>query len=174
MTTKSKQQCQGYTHWGCILLRAWVGSQISKNQIYFQLHWSKLWLQFDLRVGLVFPTQRKSIVFLERQLPCWKLLTYLQGSSCHLEGMVSMEKTIPLGYLHMKSFQWYLETRLIFPVSGYLISWVFGSGFIFTGGPIVQFWRRTRHSFRSTVFSLHESSTAIGLWNQEASRLLIT
>ena len=65
--------------------------------------------------------------------------TYLQGSSCHLEGMVSMEKTIPLGYLHMKSFQWYLETRLIFPVSGYLISWVFGSGFIFTGGPIVQF-----------------------------------
>ena len=35
---KIKQQCQGYTHWGCILLRAWVGSQISKNQIYFQLH----------------------------------------------------------------------------------------------------------------------------------------
>ena len=34
----SKQQCQGYTHWGCILSRAWVGSQISKNKIYFQLH----------------------------------------------------------------------------------------------------------------------------------------
>ena len=30
MTTNSKQQCQGYTHWGCILSRAWVGSQISK------------------------------------------------------------------------------------------------------------------------------------------------
>ena len=70
MTTNSKQQCQGYTHWGCILSRAWVGSQISKNQIYFQLHLSKLWLQFHLRVDLVFPTQRKSIVFLERQLPC--------------------------------------------------------------------------------------------------------
>ena len=38
MTTNSEQQCQGYTHWGCILSRAWVGSQISKNQIYFQLH----------------------------------------------------------------------------------------------------------------------------------------
>ena len=38
MTTNSKQQGQGYTHWGCILLRAWVGSQISKNQIYVQLH----------------------------------------------------------------------------------------------------------------------------------------
>ena len=38
MTTNSKQQCQGYTHWGFILLRACVGSQISKNQIYFQLH----------------------------------------------------------------------------------------------------------------------------------------
>ena len=30
MTTNSKPQCQGYTHWGCILSRAWVGSQISK------------------------------------------------------------------------------------------------------------------------------------------------
>ena len=30
MTTNSIQQCQGYTHWGCILLRAWVGSQIFK------------------------------------------------------------------------------------------------------------------------------------------------
>ena len=30
MTTNSKQQCQGYTHWGCILSRAWFGSQISK------------------------------------------------------------------------------------------------------------------------------------------------
>ena len=30
MTTNSKQQCQGYTHWGCILSRAWVRSQISK------------------------------------------------------------------------------------------------------------------------------------------------
>ena len=26
----SRQQCQGYTHWGCILSRTWVGSQISK------------------------------------------------------------------------------------------------------------------------------------------------
>ena len=34
----------------------------SSNQIFG--------LQFDLRVGLVFSTQRKSIVFLERQLPC--------------------------------------------------------------------------------------------------------
>ena len=56
-----------------------------------------------------------------------------------LESMVSMEKIIPLGCLHRKSFQWYLETLLISSVSGYPISWVFGSGIIFTGGPIVQF-----------------------------------
>ena len=82
-------------------------------------------LQFDLRVGLVFPTQRKSIVFWQGQLPCWKLLVYLQGSSCHFESMASMENTIPLGYLNMKSFQWYLETLLISSVSGCPISWVF-------------------------------------------------
>ena len=113
------------THWGCILLKAWVGSQIYKNQIYFQLHLSNLWLQFDLRIGLLFPTQRKSIVFLQGQLPCWKLLIYLQGSSCHFESMASMENTIPLGYLNMKALQWYLETLLISSVSGCPISWVF-------------------------------------------------
>ena len=82
-------------------------------------------LQFDLRVGLVFPTQRKSIVFWQGQLPCWKLLVYLQGSSCHFESMASMENTIPLGYLNMKALQWYLETLLISSVSGCPISWVF-------------------------------------------------
>ena len=82
-------------------------------------------LQFDLRVGLVFPTQRKSIVFWQGQLPCWKLLVYLQGSSCHFESMASMENTIPLGYLNMKALQWYLETLLISSVSGFPISWVF-------------------------------------------------
>ena len=73
-------------------------------------------LQFDLRVGLVFSTQRKSIVFL---LPCWKLLTHFQGSSCHFESMASMEKTTPLGGLHMKFLQWYLETLWISLVFGY-------------------------------------------------------
>ena len=82
-------------------------------------------LQFDLRVGLVFPTQRKCIVFWQGQLPCWKLLVYLQGSSCHFESMASMENTIPLGYLNMKALQWYLETLLISSVSGCPISWVF-------------------------------------------------
>ena len=38
-----------------------------------------------------------------------------------LESMVSMEKIIPLGCLHRKSFQWYLETLLISSVSGYPI-----------------------------------------------------
>ena len=68
-----------------------------------------------------------------------EVLTYLQGSSGHFESMVLMEKTIPLGDLHVKSFQWYLGTLLIASVSGYPISWVFGSGIIFSGGPIVQF-----------------------------------
>ena len=77
------------------------------------------------------------IVFLQGQLPCWKLLIYLQGSSCHFESMASMENTIPLGYLNMKALQWYLETLLISSVSGYPILGFFGSGIIFSGGPIV-------------------------------------
>ena len=70
MKTNSNSNAKDTLTGWCILSKAWVGSQISKTQIYFQLHSSNLWLQFHLRVGLVFPTQRKSIVFLERQLPC--------------------------------------------------------------------------------------------------------
>ena len=35
-TTQSSNAKKTPTGW-CILLKAWVGSQISKNQIYFQL-----------------------------------------------------------------------------------------------------------------------------------------
>ena len=48
-----------------------------------------------------------------------KVLAYLQGSSGHFESMASMEKTTPLGGLHMKSLQWYPETLRISLVSGY-------------------------------------------------------
>ena len=61
------------------------------------------------------------------------------GNSCHFGSMASMENTLPLGYMNMKSLQWYLETLLISSVSGYPIFWVFGSGIIFSGGPIVYF-----------------------------------
>ena len=37
MRTNSKQQCQDITLWLVHLVEAWVGSQISKDQIYFQL-----------------------------------------------------------------------------------------------------------------------------------------
>ena len=87
----------------------------------------------------------------------------------------------------MKSLQWYLETLQISLVSDYLTSCLSGS----EGSPSV-----VDHSFNlegelttppegAQSLSFHrsfpkgrgcslEASTAIGLWNQEESRLLIT
>ena len=91
-------------------------------------------------VGLVFPTQRNLLSSWKDSLPFWKFLTYLQGSSCHFESMASMDKATPLGCLHMKSLQWYLETLRISLASGYptfLFLWL--SGIIFSGRSIIQF-----------------------------------
>ena len=85
------------------------------------------------------PNSKGISCLLGKTVTMLKAFHLARGSLCHYESMVSMEKTIPLGDLHMKSFQWYLETLLISSVSGYSISWVFGSGIIFTGGLIVQF-----------------------------------
>ena len=69
MTTYSKQQYQGYTHWGCILSRAWVGSQISKIRfISNSINRSLVTIRPQGRSSL--PNSKESIVFLERQLPC--------------------------------------------------------------------------------------------------------
>ena len=136
-------------------------------------------LQFDFRVGLVFAIQRKLI---ERRL---EVLTYLLGSSGHFESMASMEKTTPLGGLHMKVLQWYLETLRISLVSDYLTSCFSGSqgsssvvdqSFNFEGElttPLGGAQSLSFHrSFPKGLGCSLEASTAIGLWNQEESRLL--
>ena len=115
-----------------------------------------------------------------------KLLTHFQGSSCHFESMASMEKTTPLGGLHMKSLQWYQETLQISLVSDYLTCFSGSQGFICSGRPIIQFEGGLttplegaqslsfHRSFPKGLGCFLEASTAIGLWNQEESRLLIT
>ena len=73
---------------------------------------------FNLREGLVYPNQKK--------LDKLKILmvSILQGHTTtprklmSLIGvMASMEKTIPLGQIHMRPFQWFLKTNWHFPQS---------------------------------------------------------
>ena len=74
--------------------------------------------QFNLREGLVYPNQKK--------LDKLKILvvSILQGHNTtprklmSLIGvMASMEKTVPLGRIHVRPFQWFLKTNWQFPQS---------------------------------------------------------
>ena len=74
--------------------------------------------RFNLREGLVYPNQKK--------LDKLKILavSILQGLNTtprklmSLIGvMASMEKTVPLGRIHMRPFQWFLKTNWQFPQS---------------------------------------------------------
>ena len=74
--------------------------------------------RFNLREGLVYPNQKK--------LDKLKILavSILQGHNTtprklmSLIGvMASMEKTVPLGRIHMRPFQWFLKTNWQFPQS---------------------------------------------------------
>ena len=70
MRTNSKQQCQENPYWLVHLFESlgWI----KYLEIRFISNSSNLIFgyKFDLRVGLVFPTQKEIGVFLERQLPC--------------------------------------------------------------------------------------------------------
>ena len=73
---------------------------------------------FNLQRGLVFPTQNKldrlknQTVFIRNSLVLTprKLLSLI-GT------LASLEKTVPLGRLHMRPFQWYLKSHWKFPQS---------------------------------------------------------
>ena len=73
---------------------------------------------FDLIQGKVFPTEKK-LKTLERSVQDMeiasqttpRLLMYLVGV------LASLEKTIPVGRLHMRPFQWYLKTNWQYPQS---------------------------------------------------------
>ena len=74
--------------------------------------------RFNLREGLVYPNQKK--------LDKLKILAVstLQGHTTNprklmslIGVMASMEKTVPLGRIHMKPFQWFLKTSWQFPQS---------------------------------------------------------
>ena len=133
-------------------------------------------------------SKKNSIVFSKRQLPCWKLLTHLQGCPCHFGSMASMEKTIPLVCLHMKSLEWYLKTHcrylqsldisfLMSMVNRDYLQWWTNLSILKEVPPLLQ----KEHSLLPfTDASLKgwgahvKHRTASGLWNQEETRLLLT
>ena len=85
MRAKTKQQCQENTHRLIHLVQSlgWI-INFEKSDLIPTQEIEFLGYKFDLRVGLVFPTQKKIDRLLEKkQFPCWNLLKHLQGSSCH-------------------------------------------------------------------------------------------
>ena len=73
---------------------------------------------FDLQRGLVFPTQKK-LGQLKVQTVCIrKSLVLTPRKLMSLIGILaSLEKTVQLGRLHMRPFQWYLKSHCKFPQS---------------------------------------------------------
>ena len=73
---------------------------------------------FNLRGGLVYPNQKKvdklkilAVSILQGHTTTPRKLMSLIGV------MASMEKTVPLGQIHMRPFQWFLKTNWHFPQS---------------------------------------------------------
>ena len=74
--------------------------------------------QFNLREGLVYPNQKKldklrilAVSIFQGHSTTPRKLMSLIGV------MASMEKTVPLGRIHMRPFQWFLKTNWQFPQS---------------------------------------------------------
>ena len=119
MRAKTKQQCQENTHRLIHLVQSlgWI-INFEKSDLIPTQEIDFLGYKFDLRVGLVFPTQKKidrllekTVFMLESPQTSPRKLMSLIGS------MASMEKTIPLGRLHMRPLQWYLKTYWRYPQS---------------------------------------------------------
>ena len=119
MRAKTKQQCQENTHRLIHLVQSlgWI-IKFEKSDLIPTQEIEFLGYKFDLRVGLVFPTQskidrllEKTVSMLESPQTSPRKLMSLIGS------MASMEKTIPLGRLHMRPLQWYLKTHWRYPQS---------------------------------------------------------
>ena len=173
-----------------ILLKAWVGSYLwkvrfdpnSRNQIFG----FNLLIRPQGRASL--PNSKEIDHLLKKTCTMLKAFTHLQGSSCHFESRVSMEKTIPLGGLHLKSFQWYLKAHCRYPQSldiPLLVSlvrrdhlqWWTNLSILKEDSPLLQ---KKHYLLPFTDASLKGWSshlkhrTASGLWNQDGSRLHVT
>ena len=73
---------------------------------------------FDLQRGLVFPTQKKLDRLKVQTVSIRKSLVLTPRKLMSLIGtLASLEKTVPLGRLHMRPFQWYLKSHWKFPQS---------------------------------------------------------
>ena len=71
---------------------------------------------FDLQRGLVFPTQKKLDRLKNSTVSTRKSLVLSPRKLMSLMGtLASLEKTVPLGRLHMRPFQWYLKSHWKFP-----------------------------------------------------------
>ena len=74
---------------------------------------------FNLERDLVFPTQKKLDQLKVQTVSIRKLLVLTPIKLMSLIGtLASLEKTVPLGRLHMRPFQWYLKSLEISPVTG--------------------------------------------------------
>ena len=177
MRAKTKQQCQENTHRLIHLVQSlgWI-INFKKSDLIPTQEIEFLGYKFDLRVGLVFPTQskinrllEKTVSMLESPQTSPRKLMSLIGS------MASMEKTIPLGRLHMRPLQWYLKTHWRYPQSLDIpvsVSQVLKQH--------LQWWtnlsnlRGSIHRCFPKRLGAHlEHHTASGLWNQVESRLHI-
>ena len=189
MRAKTKQQCQENTHRLIHLVQSlgWI-INFEKSDLIPTQEIEFLGYKFDLRVGLVFPTQskidrllEKTVSMLESPQTSPRKLMSLIGS------MASMEKTIPLGRLHMRPLQWYLKTHWRYPqsldipvpVSQVLkqhLQWWTNLSNLKRGSPLHQ---KECNLLLFTDASLKgwgahlEHHTASGLWNQVESRLHI-
>ena len=72
----------------------------------------------DLQSGLVFPTQKKLDRLKDQTVSIRKSLILTPRKLMSLIGtLASLEKTVPLGRLHMRPFQWYVKSLWKFPQS---------------------------------------------------------
>ena len=119
MRAKTKQQCQENTHRLIHLVQSlgWI-INFEKSDLIPTQEIKFLGYKFDLKVGLVFPTQKKIDRLLEKTVPMLESPQTSPRKLMSLIGsMASMEKTIPLGRLHMRPLQWYLKTHWRYPQS---------------------------------------------------------
>ena len=100
--TKSKQQCQENTHRLVHLVKSlgWI-INFEKSDLILTQEIEFLAYKFNLRVGLVFPTQKKIDFLLEKTVTMLKASHISPRKLMSIIGsMASMEKTIPLGCIH--------------------------------------------------------------------------
>ena len=189
MRAKTKQQCQENTHRLIHLVQSlgWI-INFQKTDLIPTQEIEFLGYKFDLRVGLVFPTQKKIDCLLEKTVSMLKATqTYPRELMSLIGSMASMEKTIPLGHLHMRPLQWYLKTHWRYPqsldipvpVSQVLkqhLQWWTNLSNLKRGFPLHQNEHNlllfTDASLKGWGAHLNHH-TASGLWNQVESKLHI-